>query len=99
MNDDQSGAAQVPADEAQISPADISDPGLRREAQKAAIWIGMAALAALLVFFSQPLMVIFGGIVFAAMIDGGARLLGRVLPIGRGWRIMIVLVLGTLFLA
>ena len=91
--------AEVPAGAAQLSPADIYDPGLRREAQKAAIWIGLAALAALVVFFAQPLMVIFGGIVFAAMIDGGARLLGRVLPIGRGWRIMIVLVVGTLFLA
>ena len=27
------------------------------------------------------------------MIDGGARLLGRVLPIGRGWRVAIVLLL------
>jgi predicted PurR-regulated permease PerM len=83
---------------AQASPADIADPRLRREAQKAAIWIGLALLAAMLVFFAQPLLVIFGGIVFAAMIDGGARLLGRVLPIGRGWRIAIVLILTTLFL-
>jgi putative permease len=80
------------------SPADIPDPRLRREAQKAAVWIGMALLAVLLVLFAQPLLVIFGGIVFAAMIDGGARLLGRVLPIGRGWRIIIVLVLAALFL-
>jgi predicted PurR-regulated permease PerM len=42
--------------------------------------------------------VIFGGIVFAAMIDGGQRLLARVLPIGRGWRIAIVLVLTAAFL-
>ena len=98
MSNDKGCAAEVPAAEAQLSPADIHDAGLKREAQKAAIWIGMAAAAALVVFFAQPLMVIFGGIVFAAMIDGGARLLGRVLPIGRGWRIMIVLVLGVLFL-
>ena len=80
------------------SPADIHDPRLRREAQKAAIWIGMALLAVLIVMFSQPLLVIFGGIVFAAMIDGGQRLLARVLPIGRGWRIGIVLVLTAVFL-
>ena len=98
MSDKDSGNGKITADEARLSPADIHDPGLRREAQKAAIWIGLAALAALVVFFAQPLMVIFGGIVFAAMIDGGARLLGRVLPIGRGWRIMIVLALGILFL-
>ena len=96
--DSDSGAAEVSVNEARLSPADIHDPGLKREAQKAAIWIGMAALVALVVFFAQPLMVIFGGIVFAAMIDGGARLLGRVLPIGRGWRIMIVLAAGVLFL-
>lgn len=79
-------------------PTDIQDPGLRREAQRAAIWIGMAVLAGLIVYFSQPLMVIFGGIVFAAMLDGGSRLLGRVLPVGRGWRIGIVMVLALLFL-
>ena len=98
MSDDKGGAAAVPSGETQLSPTDIHDAGLKREAQKAAIWIGMAALVALVVFFAQPLMVIFGGIVFAAMIDGGARLLGRVLPIGRGWRIMIVLVAGVVFL-
>ena len=27
-------------------------------------------------------------LVFAAMLDGGARLIGRGLPIGRGWRVM-----------
>lgn len=80
------------------SPTEFSDPRMRREAQKAAIWIGMAVLAGLTVYFAQPLMVIFGGIVFAAMLDGGARLLGRVLPIGRGLRISIVMILALLFL-
>ena len=79
-------------------PVEIHDPRLQREAQKAAIWIGMAVLAGLTVYFSQPLLVIFGGIVFAAMLDGGARLLGRVLPIARGLRIAIVMVLALLFL-
>jgi putative permease len=100
---DETGAAAVSANTrvgppVQQSPADIHDPRLRREAQKAAIWIGMALLAALVVFFAQPLLVIFGGIVFAAMIDGGARLLGRVLPIGRGWRVGMVLLLTLVFL-
>jgi len=80
-------------------PVEIHDPRLQREAQKAAIWIGMAVLAGLTVYFSQPLMVIIGGIVFAAMLDGGARLLGRVLPVGRGVRIAIVMVLALLFIA
>ena len=39
-------------------------------------------------------MLIIGGMVFAVFLDGGARLLGRVLPIGRGWRLAIVILLG-----
>ncbi|HUQ12716.1 MAG TPA: AI-2E family transporter [Novosphingobium sp.] len=92
------GAAEIPAQTAQHSPTDIRDPRLRHEAHKASIWIGIALLAGLVVFFAQPLMVILGGIVFATMIDGGARLLGRVLPIRRGARIAIVMVLALLFL-
>ena len=95
---DATQAAALAGQPVQSSPADIHDPRLRREAQKAAIWIGMALAAAMVVFFAQPLLVIFGGIVFAAMIDGGARLLGRALPIGRGWRIVIVLVAAAAFL-
>ena len=95
---DATQAAALAGQPVEASPADIHDPRLRREAQKAAIWIGMALAAAMVVFFAQPLLVIFGGIVFAAMIDGGARLLGRALPIGRGWRIAIVLVATALFL-
>ncbi|MBW8783748.1 MAG: AI-2E family transporter [Novosphingobium sp.] len=79
-------------------PTDITDELVRREAKKSLVWLGVIGLAALVVVLAQPLLVIFGGMVFAAMIDGGARLLGRVLPIGRGWRIGIVLLLTGLFL-
>ena len=49
------------------------------------------ALAILgVIVLAEPLLLIFAGIVFAAMLDGGTRLLGRVLPIGRGWRLVIV---------
>jgi len=75
-------------------PTDYASDEVRSEARRAAIWIGMAALVVAVVFMAQPLLVIFAGLVFAAMIDGGARLIGRILPIGRGWRVMIVL-LGT----
>ncbi len=80
-------------------PADFADDELRSEAKRAAVWIGMAAAVVALVFMAQPLLVIFGGLVFAAMIDGGARLLGRVLKIGRGWRVAIVLLATVAFLA
>jgi putative permease len=73
------------------SPTHIASASLRHEINRAAVWIGMVGLALLCVYISQSLLVIFGAMVFAAMIDGGARLLGRALPIGRGWRIGIVL--------
>ncbi|HTM97070.1 MAG TPA: AI-2E family transporter [Croceibacterium sp.] len=74
------------------NPTRISDPLLRREARRAFVWVGIVGLAAVTVYMAQSLLVIFGGIVFAAMIDGGARLLERVLPIGRGWRVGIVMI-------
>lgn len=74
------------------SPTHIADPQLRREAGKALIWVGMVGLVVLAVYISHSLLVVFGGLVFAAMIDGGARLLGRVLPIPRGLRVAIVLI-------
>ena len=79
-------------------PTDIADPLLRQEAKRAFVWLGLASLLALAVLLAESLLVIFGGMVFAALIDGGARLLGRVLKIGRGWRIMIVLLLTVAFL-
>lgn len=78
-------------------PSDIADPVMRLEARRAFVWLGMAGLFALVVLLSQSLLVIFGGIVFAALIDGGARLLGRALKIGRNWRIAIVLLASVLF--
>ena len=57
--------------------------------------IGAIALAVILI---QPLLIIFAGIVFAAMLDGGVRLLGRALKIGRGWRLLIIVLLLIVFL-
>lgn len=79
-------------------PTDIADPLLRQEARRAVVWIGIASLFALAIILAQPLLVIFAGMVFAAMVDGGARLLERVLPIPRGWRVGIVLLLTAAFL-
>ncbi len=91
-------AAPPPLPDQGASPADISDPLMRQEAKRAAVWIGMVVLTGLALYLAEPLLVIFGGMVFAAMIDGGARLLGRVLPIGRGWRVGIVMIAATAFL-
>ncbi|MBX7495588.1 AI-2E family transporter [Qipengyuania sp. 6B39] len=81
------------------SPSRISDPRIRHEVGRALVWVGVVGAVALAVLIAKPLLVIFGAMVFAAMIDGGARLLGRVLPIGRGWRVGIVLLLSVAFFA
>ena len=83
---------------ARTSPTHIESPRLRFEASRALVWGLVIGLIVLAVHISDSLLVIFGALVFASMIDGGARLLGRVLPIGRGWRIGIVLLLTTAFL-
>ncbi|MGB3165778.1 MAG: AI-2E family transporter [Alteraurantiacibacter sp.] len=80
------------------SPARISDPKLRFEAARAFVWFAVIGGVALAVYISESLLVIFGATVFAAMVDGGSRLLGRALPIGRGWRIAIVLFSVTAFI-
>jgi predicted PurR-regulated permease PerM len=78
-------------------PADISDLTIIREVRKAAVWIGMALLAAGVIVLSQPILLIIGGMVFAVILDGGTRLLGRALPIARAWRLAIVTVAGFAF--
>lgn len=95
---DEGEEKQSVASQRRAGPTDISDPLLRHETKRAAVWVGLVALVVLAVYMAQPLLVIFAGMVFAAMIDGGARLLGRVLAIGRGWRVGIVLILVAAFL-
>ena len=81
------------------SPSRISDPRVRHEFARASIWALTIGAVALVVYLSSALLAIFGALVFASLIDGGARLLGRVVPIGRGFRVGIVLLLTALFLA
>jgi predicted PurR-regulated permease PerM len=71
-------------------PNELRDPATRQELRRASIWIGLVVLVALIWLLAQPILLIVGGIVFAAMLDGGTRLLGRVLPIARPWRLMLV---------
>lgn len=91
MNDDVE-VVQGPA------PNELRDPLVRRELKKAGVWIGLACAVALLVLLIQPLLIIFAGLVFAAMLDGGVRLLGRVLRIPRGFRLLIVVLAVVAFL-
>ena len=78
-------------------PAEFRDPLVRRELQRASVWFGLALAIAAVIVLAQPLLLIIGGIIFAVLLDGGARLLGRVLPIPRGLRLLIVLFAGLGF--
>ena len=80
-------------------PADLSSQNVRDEARKAAVWLGMALAIVGIIVLAQPILLILGGMMFAIILDGGTRLLGRVLPIGRGWRLAIVTLLGFGFIA
>jgi predicted PurR-regulated permease PerM len=80
------------------SPTRIESPELRREANRALVWALVIGLLVLSVYLAQSLLVVFGALVFATLLDGGARLLGRVIHIGRAWRVMIVLLLAVGFI-
>ena len=82
----------------QLGPTEFHDPFVRQELKRAAIWFGMGLAILAVIFLAQPLLLIFAGIVLASMLDGGTRLLGRVLPIGRGWRLAIVTLLAVAFI-
>jgi predicted PurR-regulated permease PerM len=81
----------------QVGPTEVSDPFVRQELKRAGVWYGLALLIAGVIFLAQPLLLIFAGIVLASMLDGGTRLLGRVLPIPRGFRLALVTVAGIAF--
>ena len=99
-----SDVVPLPADEP-LGPSEFRDPFIRQELKRASVWFGLGLAILAVIFLAQPLLLILGGVVFAAMLDGGTRLLGRVLPIGRGWRLLIVTLaalaglVGTVWLA
>jgi predicted PurR-regulated permease PerM len=82
----------------------MRDPLVRAELKRAAVWFGLAIAVALIVLLIQPLMLVFASLVFASMLDGGARLLGRITKLPRALRVGIVLlgavafVLGVIYL-
>ena len=105
MSDPSSGKQSDPVstddlayhDDPGASPTYIGNPKLRFEAGRALVWALVIGLVWLTVHISQSLLVIFGAMVFACMVDGGARLLGKVLPVARGFRVAVTLVLVTAF--
>jgi predicted PurR-regulated permease PerM len=81
----------------QVGPTEVRDPLVRQELKKASVWFGLGLLILAVIFLVQPLLLIFAGIVLASMLDGGARLLGRFLPIRRGLRLALVTLLAVAF--
>jgi predicted PurR-regulated permease PerM len=83
----------------EVGPTELRDPLIRQELKRASVWFGLGLAILAVIFLAQPLLLIFAGIVVAAVLDGGTRLLGRVLPIPRGWRLAIVTIAGVGFIA
>ena len=79
-------------------PAEFRDPLVRRELAKAAVWLGLALFIVGIVVLAQPLLLIVGGAIFAVFLDGGVRLLARWLPIARGWRLLLTILIGFGFI-
>jgi len=96
MSDD---SLQIEDEDLGTSPSRISDPRTRDEIKRAFVWTAVVGATILVIYIARPLLVVFGALVFAAMIDGGSRLLGRILPWGRTLRVSIVLILTALFFA
>ena len=93
MSDKQRRHVELPG------PSEVRSPLVQQELKRAGVWFALAIAIALLVVLAQPLMLVMGALVLATMMDGGTRLLGRILPIGRGWRLAIVLLGAVAFLA
>ena len=71
-------------------PADAHSATFWYEIRRAFIWVCVVGAAALVVILIEPILFIMGSVVIAVMLDGGTRLLGRVLPIPRSARLAIV---------
>ncbi len=87
-----------PVHDERPGPTDIHNSAIIHEVQRAAVWIAMVLVVVGCVVLAQPIMLIIGGLVFAVILDGGTRLLGRIAPIGRGWRLAIVTIAGFAFI-
>ncbi|HEY0623893.1 AI-2E family transporter [Sphingomonas sp.] len=91
MSKDQVSVVQEPG------PNEMRDPVMRAELRRASVWFGLAIAVALVVLLIQPLLLIFAGLVVASMLDGGARLIRKAVPIPRGFALLIVVLLVIAF--
>lgn len=82
-----------PAVERSPGPNELRDPAIRAEFARAMVWASVGIAIALIVLLIQPLLIIFGGLVFAAMLEIGVRGLGAILPLPRPLRLAMVMIL------
>ena len=90
--DAEPGSPGTPGDGIGTSPSRLTNPELLSEMRRAFVWVAVIGLTILAVWVSQSLLVIFGAMVFACMIDGGARLIARAVPLPRTVRVALVLI-------
>jgi predicted PurR-regulated permease PerM len=83
----------------ETGPSDLRSPLVQHELKRAGVWFALGIAVAMVVLLAQPILLIMGALVLTTMMDGGTRLLGRILPIGRGWRLLIVLLAAVAFMA
>jgi len=79
-------------------PSESRSPLVQHELKRAGVWFTLAVAIGLVVLLAQPILLVLGALVLATMMDGGTRLLGRIVPIGRGWRLTIVLLGAVAFM-
>jgi predicted PurR-regulated permease PerM len=73
--------------------------GAARNLLATALIVLSVAVGLLLVWqTSSSLLVIFAGILFASFLDACARALGSVMPVGRAWRLTLVVIILTMFI-
>ena len=80
------------------SPVETRNPLVADTFKRAAVWLGLAAVIFLVWQAIEAILLLIAGFVFAAMLDGGTRLIGRVWS-GPHWArltIIVLLVLGFL---
>jgi len=80
-----------------VGPTELHDPVVVKEAKRAMVWIALVVAVVLVALLAQPLLLIVGALVIAALLDGGTRLIGRLLPLPRGIRLALVVVIGVGF--
>ncbi|MGL5165739.1 MAG: AI-2E family transporter [Afipia sp.] len=76
-------------------PSEVESSGRRFTLAAALIVLGVAIGALLIWKTSSSLLIIFAGILFASFLDACARALGPVIPVGRAWRLTLVILVLT----